>query len=552
MEDEPHPSSSSSSSSSSAAAAAAASSSNGISPESQELQKRKRAVERMKLELEEEELELRRKKLQREQSEFEEAENSRSSSNNSMAGPSANVIKLNVGGEIFAASRETLIDNNPESIFPPLLEGAIPTARTEEGHPFIDRNPKYFAILLDGLRGGLNRDAYSEAEREALALECEYYQLERMRYYLLGGYDPYELSEEDQQIRKDALRMQSLLVAEEKRDTVAGGGGSGVGDYASRTADTHFLVNLFDTEDPSASASSSSSSSSSSSVLQYDPTPSSPRAPLLFEEARKAHAPAEGSPALGCSERSGFERRLNLLAGPLLEGLDLAGLHLVAAGGIVQRALLLGDPDDQAVQAEARKGKSDVDLFLVVPPNSGKEAGQELGKRAFRGVLEHLTGRLRAIDQGRGVDIQPAALARDVRLAMSDGTIAHTNRMCPDGLPPFAMRNGGQILVVRSKQAITFVAGWPQRHIQLILAGNSCVADAVVHFDIDACQVAFDGQKVLATPAAVRALRTRINIADPTVGTAAYCRRLFKYAQVCMKSVCARIISPLLLLPRKE
>ena len=218
----------------------------------------------------------------------------------------------------------------------------------------------------------------------------------------------------------------------------------------------------------------------------------------------------------------------------------------------MQRALLLGDPDDEAVQAEARKGKSDVDLFLVVPPNSGKEAGQELGKRAFRGVLEHLTGRLRAIDQGRGVDIQPAALARDVRLAMSDGTIAHTNRMCPDGLPPFAMRNGGQILVVRSKQAITFVAGWPQRHIQLILAGNSCVADAVVHFDIDACQVAFDGQKVLATPAAVRALRTRINIADPTVGTAAYCRRLFKYAQVCMKSVCARIISPLLLLPRKE
>ena len=112
----------------------------------------------------------------------------------------------------------------------------------------------------------------------------------------------------------------------------------------------------------------------------------------------------------------------------------------MVAGGIVQRALLLGDPDgttesdfgdpgnddggtgrddgfrdggtDAAaggearnatalralrVQREARRGNSDVDLFLVVPPDATARAAQQMGERSFRGILEHLGARDRLV-----------------------------------------------------------------------------------------------------------------------------------------------------------
>ena len=58
------------------------------------------------------------------------------------------------------------------------------------------------------------------------------------------------------------------------------------------------------------------------------------------------------------------------------------------------------------------------------------------------------------------------------------------------------MRNGKRLVVVRSRQALTFVAGWPQRHIQLILAANLCISDIIGNFDVDSCQFAYDGTKV--------------------------------------------------------
>jgi len=54
----------------------------------------------------------------------------------------------------------------------------------------------------------------------------------------------------------------------------------------------------------------------------------------------------------------------------------------------------------------------------------------------------------------------------------------------------------------------------------------------VVNFDIDCCQVLWDGERALATPSAVRALRTGINIADPERRKRSedYEYRLAKYA----------------------
>ena len=49
-------------------------------------------------------------------------------------------------------------------------------------------------------------------------------------------------------------------------------------------------------------------------------------------------------------------------------------------------------------------------------------------------------------------------------------------------------------------------------------------------FDVDACQLAYDGSRVLATPSALRALRSGINIADPERSSPSYEQRLAKYA----------------------
>ena len=87
-----------------------------------------------------------------------------------------------------------------------------------------------------------------------------------------------------------------------------------------------------------------------------------------------------------------------------------------------------------------------------------------------------------------------------------------------------------ELLFTRSPYAITFCIGYPQRHIQLILVRRQCVADAILNFDIDCCQVAWDGNRVLATPSAFRLLQTGINIADPARASGEYEWRLAKYA----------------------
>ena len=70
------------------------------------------------------------------------------------------------------------------------------------------------------------------------------------------------------------------------------------------------------------------------------------------------------------------------------------------------------------------------------------------------------------------------------------------------------MHKHRQLLILRTALAVSFYAGHPQRTIQLILRRHSCVADVIFGFDVDACQLAYDGKTVLATPSALRAYQT--------------------------------------------
>lgn len=84
------------------------------------------------------------------------------------------IVKLNVGGQVFLTSRETL---SASPFFLGLLEGGIGTA-TYEGAVFIDRSPQVFARVLELLRTGV-LFWNSDAELRAIQIDCNFYLLAR-------------------------------------------------------------------------------------------------------------------------------------------------------------------------------------------------------------------------------------------------------------------------------------------------------------------------------------------------------------------------------------
>lgn len=62
-------------------------------------------------------------------------------------------IKLNVGGTVFCTSVATLT-MQPDSMLARLVSGDIPSTRDETGAILIDRDPRYFAVVLNFLRHG--------------------------------------------------------------------------------------------------------------------------------------------------------------------------------------------------------------------------------------------------------------------------------------------------------------------------------------------------------------------------------------------------------------
>lgn len=55
-----------------------------------------------------------------------------------------------------------------------------------------------------------------------------------------------------------------------------------------------------------------------------------------------------------------------------------------------------------------------------------------------------------------------------------------------------------QIFAVRSQKTVTFVSEFPYRKIQVVLRLYKSLAEVLHGFDVDACSVGFDGQKVRA------------------------------------------------------
>jgi hypothetical protein len=323
------------------------------------------------------------------------------------------IVRLNVGGQPFDTTKSTLLGAK-SSFFHRLLDsedGLVPGAELDkDGRLFIDRSPEGFRLLLEWLRGTCEPSTLDAASHELLLKESLYYDVPMLLRELSGGYDPSTLSEDDQLIRDEAQAIRLALV--ERRPNAVSEADANLIDVFSRTG--------------------------SLDALTYTGLPTSPGVPCLFTAEARRTGRTEGT-TLSCRSIEGFRARLNLFAGPLsiFEGLDMT--NLIVAGGAVLQALLLSNPnppgerEQQRARKKAQAGHSDIDLFVVAEEEASARA-------AFDRLVSHIKARLaeRPVwpdDHTDGNDLGP-----------------HT-----------------ELLVYRSRMAVTIYAGHPQRTVQVTL-----------------------------------------------------------------------------------
>lgn len=91
--------------------------------------------------------------------------------------------------------------------------------------------------------------------------------------------------------------------------------------------------------------------------------------------------------------------------------------------------------------------------------------------------------------------------------------------------------NGKPPHIIRTRYAITILGDYPLRHIQIVLRLYKSPAEVLIGFDVDACTVGFDGEKVWASKRARRALTKQYNLVDLSRRSLTYEVRLNKYSQ---------------------
>eukprot|EP00026_Physarum_polycephalum_P005143 Phypoly_transcript_05172.p1 GENE.Phypoly_transcript_05172~~Phypoly_transcript_05172.p1 ORF type:complete len:365 (+),score=43.73 Phypoly_transcript_05172:909-2003(+) len=105
-------------------------------------------------------------------------------------------IVLDVGGKRFSTSKDTLLSQR-DTYFSALLQSGN-FKPGDEGSYFVDRSPKYFAIILEYLRTGkLSVSHLNSEQMDNLTAELDYYQIhiERLDSKILAGNQASQIEE---------------------------------------------------------------------------------------------------------------------------------------------------------------------------------------------------------------------------------------------------------------------------------------------------------------------------------------------------------------------
>ena len=88
------------------------------------------------------------------------------------------IVTLNVGGTHFTTTQDTL-HKEPSSKLSLTVRGILPSATDDGGHTFLDRDARFFQLILNFLRDGWVLLPDSPSERRELMQEARYYQVRR-------------------------------------------------------------------------------------------------------------------------------------------------------------------------------------------------------------------------------------------------------------------------------------------------------------------------------------------------------------------------------------
>eukprot|EP01024_Parvocaulis_polyphysoides_P003237 TRINITY_DN108946_c0_g1_i1.p2 TRINITY_DN108946_c0_g1~~TRINITY_DN108946_c0_g1_i1.p2 ORF type:complete len:258 (-),score=10.32 TRINITY_DN108946_c0_g1_i1:277-1050(-) len=92
------------------------------------------------------------------------------------------VIQVNVGGQRFTTLKST-INQESSSRLSLICRGVLPSSKDSLGYIFIDREPKYFQLILNYLRDGTCVLPQAESELDELEREIRFYQLFQMQQW---------------------------------------------------------------------------------------------------------------------------------------------------------------------------------------------------------------------------------------------------------------------------------------------------------------------------------------------------------------------------------
>jgi len=88
------------------------------------------------------------------------------------------IVKLNVGGQLFTTTFDTL--TKEDSMIRTMFNGTFPVHQVVDGSVFIDRDPKYFDMVLNYMRSGGLEPPRDKNVLMELWKEAEFYQLTGM------------------------------------------------------------------------------------------------------------------------------------------------------------------------------------------------------------------------------------------------------------------------------------------------------------------------------------------------------------------------------------
>lgn len=111
-------------------------------------------------------------------------------------------VTFNVGGTYYTTVKETVL-KEPASRLSLLVRGVLPCVKDEQGVYFMDRDPKYFQLILNYLRDGWCLLPLSLDERREL--------MQEIRYYQLTGFEAWVRTQELLGDKSDAIGGRSPL-----------------------------------------------------------------------------------------------------------------------------------------------------------------------------------------------------------------------------------------------------------------------------------------------------------------------------------------------------